>query len=229
MDTILLHALYILMAYLIGSVSFSYLVGKVFKRIDIREHGSGNPGTTNAFRVLGKKLGTLVFVLDVIKGGVMITLVLHVLPGNVIHPLVYGLVSAVGHVYPVFLRFKGGKAVATGVGAFLFYAPVLGMVGLGGYILVLKLTRYVSLGSVFGTAALMVVSWIIFVIGPEATVPMNWPQMLLGVGGDLVMPIVATLGLAMITYRHLGNFKKIREGTEPKANFLQKRTKHIKS
>ncbi len=227
MDIILLHALYFLMAYFIGSISFSYLVGKVFRGIDIREHGSGNPGTTNAFRVLGKNLGTLVFILDVIKGGVMITLVLHVLPGNEIHPLVYGWISALGHVYPVFLRFKGGKAVATGVGAFLFYAPVLGVIGLGGYIVVLKITRYVSLGSVIGTAAVMVASWVVFVIGPEASVPMSWTQMLFGVGRDWVMPIVATLGLGMITYRHLGNFKKIREGTEPKANFLQKRAKHI--
>jgi len=117
--------LLILLAYLIGAIPMSLIVGKATKGVDIRDYGSGNPGTTNAIRVLGRKLGLFVFLLDVLKGGFVIFLIRIGLfeAAEVFHPLLYGIAAAVGHIFPVFLKFKGGKAVATSVGAFLFYSP----------------------------------------------------------------------------------------------------------
>ncbi len=215
-----MEIIYILLAYLIGATPFSIIVGKIVKKVDIRNYGSGNPGTTNAFRVLGKPLGFLVFFLDVIKGGIMILLFrIDVLDPGVIPILVYGLMSAIGHIFPVFIKFKGGKAVATSVGIFLFYAPVLGVIGLLGYIITLITTRYVSISSCVGAASLWVTSIIVYFIGPPSG---SYLENLFGVQGDLVMPIVATIGNVLIFYRHRGNFIKIKQGVEPKSNFMAK-------
>lgn len=215
-----MEIIYIVFAYLIGSVPFSIVVGKGFKRVDIRDYGSGNPGTTNAFRVLGKPLGFLVFFLDVIKGGIMILLFrTNVLDPGVIPILVYGLMSAIGHIFPVFIKFKGGKAVATSVGIFLFYAPVLGVIGLLGYIITLITTRYVSVSSCVGATSLWVSSIIVYFVGPSSG---SYLENLFGIQGDLVMPIIATIGTALIVYRHRGNFIKIKQGIEPKSNFMAK-------
>ena len=212
----------LIVAYLIGSIPWSIIIGKTFKGIDVRDYGSGNPGTTNAIRVLGRKLGMMVFFLDVFKGGAVILLIRLGLFDNVslFSPLLYGLISAIGHIFPVFLKFKGGKAVATGVGIFLFYAPLLGVIGLLGYIITLKLTRYVSVSSCTGTFALVIASYIIYFIGPESGDSL---EVLFGNRADLWMPIVATIGFALILYRHRGNFIKIKQGIEPKTNFLQKK------
>ncbi|TVP96257.1 MAG: glycerol-3-phosphate 1-O-acyltransferase [Acholeplasmatales bacterium] len=224
MDIVIIIMLLVL-AYLVGSIPFSVIIGKVFKNIDIREHGSGNPGTTNAYRVLGKNLGTLVFILDVFKGGFMILMIrLGLLPDTGVPLLLFGFVSAVGHIFPVFLRFKGGKAVATGVGIFLFYAPVLGLVGLLGYIVTLKITRYVSIASCTGTLALALTSYGVFILGAESGIRL----FLFGPSGDWIMPIITTLGTLMIVYRHKGNFIKIAKGIEPKSSFLQSRKRLLK-
>ncbi|MFH5880809.1 glycerol-3-phosphate 1-O-acyltransferase PlsY [Liberiplasma polymorphum] len=212
----------ILIAYLVGSIPWSIIIGKTFKGIDIRQHGSGNPGTTNAIRVLGRKIGMIVFLLDVLKGGFIILLIRLGLFENftIFHPLLYGLISAIGHIYPVFLKFKGGKAVATGVGIFLFYAPLLGVIGLLGYIVTLKVTRYVSISSCMGTVSLFVAALVVFFFGPE---PGSTLEVLFGPQGELIMPIISFIGLLLIFYRHRGNFKNIMNKVEPKSNFLQKK------
>ncbi|MFP4287273.1 MAG: glycerol-3-phosphate 1-O-acyltransferase PlsY [Candidatus Izemoplasmataceae bacterium] len=212
----------LVVAYLIGSIPWSIIIGKTIKGIDIRDYGSGNPGTTNAIRVLGRKLGMLVFVLDVFKGGAVILMIRLGLfdDFSLFSPLLYGLLSAIGHIFPVFLKFKGGKAVATGVGIFLFYAPLLGVIGLLGYIITLKLTRYVSVSSCMGTFSLVIASYIIYFVGPKTGDSL---EVLFGNRQDLWMPIVATIGFALILYRHRGNFIKIKQGIEPKSNFMQKK------
>ena len=210
---------FLLVAYLVGSIPFSIIVGKIFKGIDVRDYGSGNPGTTNAFRVLGKRLGMLVFLLDVFKGGFMILMFrTGVFPEGDIHILVYGLMSSIGHIYPVFIKFKGGKAVATSVGIFLFYAPIVGVVGLTSYIVTLKISRYVSISSCVGASSVWLLSLIIYFAGPTSG---SWVN-LIGGRGDLGMPIITTLGTSLILYRHRGNFINIKNGTEPKTNFMQK-------
>ena len=214
--------LLIVLAYLVGAIPMSIIVGKLTKGVDIRNYGSGNPGTTNAIRVLGRKLGLVVFLLDVLKGGLVILLIrvgLFELT-EVFHPLLYGIAAAVGHIFPVFLKFKGGKAVATSVGAFLFYSPLVGVIGLAMYLLGLKLTRYVSVGSCTGAASVLILSYIIYFFGPDPG--SNWIY-LFGQGSDLFLPILATIGVGLIFYRHRKNFVNIKNGTEPKSDFMQRK------
>ena len=214
--------LLIVLAYLIGAIPMSIIVGKLTKGVDIRNYGSGNPGTTNAIRVLGRKLGMVVFLLDVLKGGFVIFLIRVGLfeLSEVFHPLVYGIAAAVGHIFPVFLKFKGGKAVATSVGAFLFYSPLIGVIGLAMYLLGLKLTRYVSVGSCTGAASVLILSYIVYFFGPE---PGEIGVYLFGQGNDLFLPVLATIGVSLIFYRHRKNFVNIKNGTEPKSDFMQRK------
>ncbi len=215
----------ILISYLIGALPMSIIVGKIAKGIDIRDYGSGNPGTTNAIRVLGRKLGLLVFLLDVLKGGFVILLIrLGLFDGfvnfDIFHPLLFGMLAAIGHIYPVFLGFKGGKAVATGVGVFLFYAPLLGILGLLGYLLGLKLTRYVSIGSCTGAFLVWISTVLVYFFGPE---PGTTFELFVSRGADLWMPALGTFVVVLIFYRHRGNFVRIKNGTEPKSSFMQKK------
>ncbi|MGM0436223.1 MAG: glycerol-3-phosphate acyltransferase, partial [Bacillota bacterium] len=167
-------------------------------------------------------LGMVVFLLDVLKGGFVIFLIRIGLfeLSEVFHPLLYGIAAAVGHIFPIFLKFKGGKAVATSVGAFLFYAPLVGVIGLAMYLLGLKLTRYVSVGSLTGAASVLILSYIIYFFGPDPT--SNWVY-LFGQGDDLFLPILATFGVGLIFYRHRKNFVNIKNGTEPKSDFMQRK------
>lgn len=214
--------LLIVLAYFVGAIPMSIIVGKLTKGVDIRDYGSGNPGTTNAIRVLGRPLGMVVFLLDVLKGGFVIFLIRIGLfeLSEVFHPLLYGIAAAVGHIFPIFLKFKGGKAVATSVGAFLFYAPLVGVIGLAMYLLGLKLTRFVSVGSCTGAASVLILSYIIYFFGPDPG--SNWVY-LFGQGDDLFLPILATFGVGLIFYRHRKNFVNIKNGTEPKSNFMQRK------
>ena len=147
----------ILMSYLIGCFPSAYFLGKMYKNIDIRNHGSGNSGSTNALRVMGTKFGILTLVIDVLKG------VLAVLLGRLIlgeqGGLIAGVLVVLGHNFPVFLKFKGGKGVATSIGSLLVltWQTALVVVLIG--VIVIIITRYVSLGSILGamTAPITVV------------------------------------------------------------------------
>ncbi|WP_424766087.1 glycerol-3-phosphate 1-O-acyltransferase PlsY [Paenibacillus sp. sgz302251] len=139
------------LSYLLGSVSFSIVIAKWVKGIDIRQHGSGNAGATNTLRVLGKGPGILVFVLDIAKG-VAAVWIGHGLSDNSWIPVLCGLAAIVGHNWPIWFRFKGGKGIATTVGviATLAFVPALcaGIVAIA----TIALTRYVSLGSLLFAA-----------------------------------------------------------------------------
>lgn len=134
----------ILLSYLLGCFSSAYVLGKLTKNIDIREYGSGNAGATNALRVLGKKLGALTFLLDILKG------ILAVVIGKYLLGLDGGLLASIfvvlGHNFPVFLNFKGGKGVATSLGVLMILNWKIGLVCLIVGVTVIILTRYVSLG-----------------------------------------------------------------------------------
>ncbi len=119
----MLNGLIILCAYLIGSIPSGLWIGKIFYKTDIREHGSGNLGATNTFRILGKKAGLVVTVMDVLKGTAAVLLVtLPVFVDVTIHSLILGLVAVIGHMFPIFANFRGGKAVATSAGVLLGYS-----------------------------------------------------------------------------------------------------------
>ena len=213
----------LVLGYLIGSIPNSVILGKLLKGVDVRQHGSKNPGATNTIRVLGKPIGLTVFVLDVLKGGVLILLIRLGVFGDesaLLPPLLYGLAAVLGHIFPVFLKFKGGKAVATGAGVFLFYAPLLGILGLLAFVLTVKFTGYISMGSTNGGLTVVILALILYFVGPsDASVWRFW----LGERGDLWMPFAAVFGVGLIIFRHRGNYARIKAGTEPRTTWLYKK------
>ena len=187
-------------SYLIGSIPFALIIGKLFYNTDIREHGSGNVGTSNTFRTLGKKAGIIVLICDLFKGAVPVWIAL--LLGSDITVLFFGLVAAIGHVYSIFLKFKGGKAVATGGGAILAYAPLVFIILLATFLIVLYTSKYVSLASVSASIVFLIVSLIT---------------------RDVPLIIVAVVLAVVISVKHISNMKRIKLGTEPKVSFLTKK------
>jgi len=137
---------YFLICYLLGSIPSALIIGKTFKNIDIREHGSGNLGATNAMRILGTKLGIIVALMDVFKGGVTILLAKHLFITD-IDPIIFGVFAVIGHVFPIFANFRGGKAVATSGGILLFYSSPIFVLGILAFAIMLITTRFVSLSS----------------------------------------------------------------------------------
>lgn len=194
MDSTTLNILLIIISYLVGSIPFTLILGKHFKGIDIREHGSGNLGGTNAIRVLGVKVGLPAGFLDVVKSFVMVLIASII--GTTISPLYFGLAASVGHVYPIFAKFKGGKAVSTTMGAFVAIHPIIAIVTAIISFGIIKLTKFVSIGStIFGI--LMVLSLII-----------------IDAPGELIPRVLLML---LVMYKHLGNYKRIFSGEEHKA------------
>lgn len=139
-------------SFLVGAIPFGFLAGKVFRGIDIREHGSRNVGATNVFRVVGWRAGIIVYVLDALKGGLPVLAAKYFWPSTLPYQEWYYIAVAVlailGHVFTPYLGFKGGKGVATASGAMLALAPIPVVVSLGAFAIVLLLTRWVSLGSI---------------------------------------------------------------------------------
>ncbi|MHA6261096.1 glycerol-3-phosphate 1-O-acyltransferase PlsY [Sporosarcina sp. CAU 1771] len=196
--------LILLIAYVLGSIPFALWVGKVFYKIDIREHGSGNLGGTNTFRVLGKKAGLLVTSLDILKGTAATLLPMLPLFDTIgINPLLIGLFAVVGHMYPIFARFKGGKAVATSGGVILGYNWPFFVFVLIAFFIFLKLTKMVSLSS-------MLVSIVGFI----------YSVYYFTVTGDYFLMIAVGSFAAFIFYRHRANISRIKAGTEPKVKWL---------
>ncbi|AKF30655.1 glycerol-3-phosphate 1-O-acyltransferase PlsY [Bacillus velezensis] len=193
----MLIALLIILAYAIGSIPSGLVVGKLVKGIDIREHGSGNLGATNAFRTLGVKAGSVVVAADILKGTLAAALpyLLHV----PIHPLLAGVAAVIGHVFPVFAKFKGGKAVATSGGVLLFYAPLLFVTMVAVFFVFLFLTKFVSLSSML--TGIYTIIYCLFVKDPY-------------------LLIVVTLLTAFVIYRHRANIKRIINKTEPKIKWF---------
>lgn len=161
------EVLLIILAYCIGSIPTAILVSKAFFNIDIRDYGSGNMGATNTFRILGPRYGVMVMVGDMIKGMLAVFLY-HLLPHYLENSLdrtnlmlALGLSAVIGHIYPMWAEFKGGKGVATLFGMILAIQPVVAVNCVGVFILVLYLTRYVSLSSILAGIALPIcVLWI---------------------------------------------------------------------
>jgi glycerol-3-phosphate acyltransferase PlsY len=149
----------LLIAYLAGSIPFAYLAGKLFKGIDLREHGSGNLGATNVFRVMGWKIASLVMLLDMAKGALPVLL----LPPRfapsqpMLWAIAFGVAAIVGHVKSVFLLWKGGgKGVATAGGVFLALAPIPSLISISVWAMVLYLSGYVSLASLASAVTLTI-------------------------------------------------------------------------
>lgn len=199
----------IIFAYLLGSVPFALLIGKGIFGVDVRKQGSGNIGATNVFRVLGKLAGTIVFICDVLKGFIPVYLSLH-LPAsltsnfstienvNLLAVLTAGAAIA-GHTFPVFLRFKGGKGVATGAGAILALMPVLFFVTFAVFWIVLIVTRTVSIASLTAAIALCVE-----VIATDQPTPFR---------------VFTLIAAAVIFYAHRSNIKRLLNREESQVTF----------
>ena len=189
--------LFVLVSYLWGAIPASWVAGKLARGIDLRQHGSGNLGATNTFRVLGAKVAAPVMVFDILKGFLPVILFTRLdATGDWRWGLVYGAAAIVGHVFPVYMGFKGGKGVATSAGVFLAEAPLAVGVGLVVWLVVLRATRMVSAGSV--SAAL--------VVGILLLLPFSHVQ-----------PEVRILGCAVclfVIFAHRANIQRILNGTE---------------
>lgn len=188
----------LLLSYLLGSIPFGLIVGKLGYGIDIREHGSGNLGATNTFRVLGKKAGFIVTAADILKGTLAASLPI-IFGAEDIHPLICGMMAVVGHMYPIFAGFRGGKAVATSAGVLLFYSPLLFLSILVVFFIVLYLFKYVSLSSIITAVYTLICSLFM---------------------RDVLLIIVVGILAAFVIYRHRANIKRIMNKTEPKVKWL---------
>ena len=203
--------LLIIIAYLIGSIPTALIISTKFFGVDIRDYGSGNMGATNTFRVLGSKFGTVVMVFDILKGMLAVGL-FYFLPYYIHNEwdrtnlmVGLGLAAVMGHIFPIFAQYKGGKGVATLFGMILAVQPVIALSCVGVFLLVLFLTRYVSLSSIIAGIALPVcVLWI-------------WND------DVVVYRIFAVLVACLIILTHQKNIIKILRGNESRIPILKYR------
>lgn len=216
------NALYIVAAYLIGSIPFGYLAGRL-NGVDLREHGSHNIGATNAVRVLGKKWGIPVFVCDFLKGYVPLALAMHLISAGQMDVARYspaemgwclGVMVALvlGHTFTCFLSFRGGKGVATMAGCLVAFMPAVAGVAALAFVVVMALTRYVSLSSLVAGLVMVVAAAWRFVSNDGALLPAEW--MALG---------MLSLIFVLVLWKHRSNIVRICQGTENKA-FSRKRS-----
>lgn len=184
----------ILVSYVIGSVPTGYLLGKL-RGVDVRMVGSGNVGATNVARAVGKSQGVITLIADAAKGYLPVLVALHLGQDSLTLALT-AIAAFLGHLYPVFLKFLGGKGVATGFGALLALAPLAALVLVVVFVLVAGATRIVSLGSLATAVAAPLSLWLF-----------HQPPVIVGMG--------FVLG-AMVIFRHRGNIQRLLAGTEPR-------------
>ena len=190
----------IALAYCIGSVPFALIVGKVVSGVDIRHFGSGNLGGTNAYRVLGWKVGIPVIAADILKGAIA-TYIGFLLGGDT-GGIMAGMAAAFGHCYPLFAGFKGGKGVAVGAGVFLVLAPKVIMLAAVTFTFTLAISKYVSLASLMGALTVAVLTW---------TFQLNF-----------FLIVLSWILVLFLIYRHRSNIQRILNGTENKVSRKKK-------
>ncbi len=203
-----------IIAYLIGSVNFSIIISKKMAGFDVREKGSGNAGTTNMLRSVGKKAAAITLICDVLKG--VVSILIAIIIGNIIKNLdkelllqIAGIAVVIGHTFPIFFGFKGGKGVATSLGVLLMSNWQIGLICLVFGVVLIALTRMVSLGSC-GAAILF----------PVLTLFINQHYTVLTEGKNGNVYFIYSVILAVIVlYNHRTNIKRILSGTENKLSF----------
>ncbi len=186
-------ALSVILGYCIGSVPFAWLLSRRWGADDLRRIGSGNIGAANVLRASGVRAGVLVAVLDIAKGALSVALAMR-LSSDVNAPAAAGLAAIIGHVYPAWLRFKGGKGVATACGVFSVLTPYAALPAFCMFLLTAWTTRYVSLGSVVATIALPPIAYV--------------------AGSPTASLVAACAAAVLILFRHRGNLMRLRSGTE---------------
>jgi len=207
------EALLIILAYLIGSIPTAVWISKHFFGIDIRDYGSGNAGATNTYRVLGSKWGTIVMIVDMVKGVIATSLYI-ILPYYIVHShevdrtnimIGLGLAAVLGHIFPIWANFKGGKGVATLFGMILAIQPIVAASCVGVFLIVLYLTRFVSLSSILSSIAFAV--FILFIFNDDVQ----------------LYRIFSVAVALMVILTHQKNINRILKGTESKVPILKYR------
>ncbi len=206
---ILLKILFLLLSYLIGSIPFGLIIGKI-KKMDLRQNGSKNIGTANAIRVLGKKVGFVVFLLDALKGALFVFLFRYkIIPLEymVLSPALYGLLATLGHTFSIYLGFKGGKGVATGAGAIFAYLPLSAPICLISFIIITKISKIASIGSLSCAIITLIISIIFTIIGFDPLTNLTI---------DIYF-LISTIIIVMIIFiRHISNIKRLIKHNENK-------------
>lgn len=185
-----------IISYLVGSFSSAYVLGKVLMKKDIRAYGSGNAGTTNAFRVFGKKIGAMTFIFDMLKGMLAVYIGGRIMGYN--GEIISGLFAVVGHNWPIFFKFKGGRGIATSFGVLLFLYWPIAIISFVFFVAVVLITRYVSLGSIL--CAILV---------PILSITVRKPF-------DRSYFILTVVLAIMAIFRHRDNIKRLIQGKEYK-------------
>ena len=197
-----------MVAYLLGSIPFGLLVGTVFGGRDVRKAGSGNIGATNVSRVAGPFAGILTLFLDAAKGSAAVLVAARLTGDSATWLMIAGVLALLGHCYPIWLRFKGGKGVATAAGIFLVLSPLAMFSALAVFLLVVIFWRYVSLGSLAAAAAIPLLMYFLWA-------PHHAPPLVVSFG---------SLGISsLVMYKHDANMQRLIEGTETKFSFGKNR------
>ena len=216
-ETAFVYAFTVLGGYLAGSVPWAYIIGKI-NGIDIREHGSGNPGATNVRRTLGKKWGILCFFLDFLKGFLPVTVVNLLISQKIIPeldfaPVAAAVASVAGHMWPIFLKFKGGKGISTIAGILLAVSPLALLASGAVWAVFFYSFRYVSLASIASALFLP---------------PAAWAFSHYGIGAEVRTPSLGMLVFlsALAVLRHKSNIKRLLNGTENKFEKKKKKAEN---
>src|SRR2546425_5011054 len=195
-------------AYLLGSIPFGLLLAKLFGRGDVRKAGSGNIGATNVARVVGPLAGILTLVFDTAKGAAAVWLAGRVTNESPTWMMIAAFTVLLGHCFPAWVKFKGGKGVATALGVFLVLCPLAALSALLFFLLCVAYWRYVSLGSIAAAAAMPLLIYFLWA-------PRHAPPIIVDLG---------TLAIALLViYKHDGNLQRLVEGTEPRFSFSKKK------
>ncbi len=188
--------LFVALGYVSGSIPFGVLVTSLIAKKDVRAEGSGNIGATNVARVAGKKLGAVVLLLDAAKGSLPVWGSMVFAPGEPLLHVAVGAAAFLGHVFPVWLKFKGGKGVATALGVLLLLLPYSALIGFATWVLVLLVTRVSSMGSLLGALFAIVSAFLL--------------------GSPLAYSLLAVALLLAMVWTHRGNIERILKRTENK-------------
>nr|WP_147590197.1 glycerol-3-phosphate 1-O-acyltransferase PlsY [Thomasclavelia saccharogumia] len=199
----MISVILIILAYLYGSIPFALVIGRLFYKTDVRNYGSGNLGGTNTGRVLGKKAGFAVIVLDASKALLVMLLTKYFCSEFSLNedlPYLCALFCVIGHCYPIFANFKGGKAVSTAIGYFFAVDPLGAVLALVVFFIVLKISKYVSLSSVLASLSVLLAV----------------PFLDISLTGKLVTAAI----ILLLVYRHRENLKRVKQGTESKISWM---------
>ena len=195
-------------SYLLGAIPFGFLLAKIFGGADVRKAGSGNIGATNVSRVAGPLAGILTLVFDAAKGSAAVLLAAHLTDNSALWMVVAGFLALIGHCYPIWLNFRGGKGVATAAGVFLVLSPAAMFSALAIFIIVVIAWRFVSLGSLAAAASIPLLMYFLWA-------PHHAPPLAVTFGSLAISTLVI--------YKHDANMQRLVEGTETKFSFSKKK------